>query len=330
MKLFFLLFLASMFIFACGQNKDQVELKQAEKKSNSEQSQTQQSANIDKFTGSYADESYSKRAEGSDWVGVTVSKWSDSVLFIKVRSRTDKKKATCSFTGFAKLKGTDTFDGTYGSTGLQFKFSQDSLRIVSSNEESTYKLSYYCSGGGSLAGPYSKITGSLDRSQMDSLSYLQVLNYNDELFEVAATENDGSNMVIVRQLGAKGGNREYSSPYTGIITNAEIGDLNKDNFPEILVYVSSNDNARNGSVVGFSSNNGKSLSTTGVPSMKDDPSASVGYRGLDEFAIVEGTFVQRFPVYGEGSVPVKTRQIQYKLIDGEANRLFKIDKVIEY
>ena len=56
--------------------------------------------------------------------------------------------------------------------------------------------------------------------------------------------------------------------------------------------------------------------------------------GHDEFAIVETTFVQRFPIYNDddtNSNPTGgTRQIQYKLKDGEASRKFVVDKVIEY
>ena len=47
--------------------------------------------------------------------------------------------------------------------------------------------------------------------------------------------------------------------------------------------------------------------------------------GKDEYAVVEGSFVRRFPIAGG-----KTRQIQYKLKAGEAGWLLKLDKVVEY
>ncbi|MGB5191200.1 MAG: hypothetical protein WBN54_14170, partial [Robiginitalea sp.] len=59
-----------------------------------------------------------------------------------------------------------------------------------------------------------------------------------------------------------------------------------------------------------------------------------GYMGHDEFAVVETSLVRRFPVYKSGdsnSNPTGgTRQIQYKLQDGEASRLFVIDNISEY
>ncbi|WP_172441763.1 hypothetical protein [Formosa algae] len=47
--------------------------------------------------------------------------------------------------------------------------------------------------------------------------------------------------------------------------------------------------------------------------------------------MVEGTFIQRFPIYENNQSTGKTRQIQYKLEDTET--LLKhlvLDKVVEY
>jgi hypothetical protein len=59
-----------------------------------------------------------------------------------------------------------------------------------------------------------------------------------------------------------------------------------------------------------------------------------GYHGHDEMAVVESTFVRRFPIYGQGgdssSATGKTRQLQYKLAAGEAGWVLKFDKMMEY
>lgn len=51
-------------------------------------------------------------------------------------------------------------------------------------------------------------------------------------------------------------------------------------------------------------------------------------------AVVESTFVRRFPLHGKGGDPAtptgKTRQLQYKLGHGEASWVLKLDKMIEY
>lgn len=70
---------------------------------------------LSKYYGSYADDSYSKRNEGYDWVGVTISALNDSSANIAVRSRTDIKKPTCTYDGIGLFHGSDslisTFDG---------------------------------------------------------------------------------------------------------------------------------------------------------------------------------------------------------------------------
>jgi len=56
--------------------------------------------------------------------------------------------------------------------------------------------------------------------------------------------------------------------------------------------------------------------------------------GHDEFAVIENTLVQRFPIYKKGDSNAKptgkTRQVQYKITAEEAGWTLKIDKVLEY
>jgi hypothetical protein len=70
------------------------------------------------------------------------------------------------------------------------------------------------------------------------------------------------------------------------------------------------------------------------PPLSENPEISAGYMGHDEFAIVETSLTQRFPVYKEGDTNSNPtggmRQVQYKLIDGKASRIIKVDKVIEF
>ena len=121
----------------------------------------------------------------------------------------------------------------------------------------------------------------------------------------------------------------------GTVINSEVGDLNIDGFPEVLVYIQSAGSGSYGSVIGYSVNNGKSMSMiANLPPVAENPEASEGYMGHDEFAIVESSLIQRFPIYKPGDINAKptggTRQVQYKLKDGEAMRQFVVDQVVEY
>jgi hypothetical protein len=118
------------------------------------------------------------------------------------------------------------------------------------------------------------------------------------------------------------------------VTNAEIEDLNSDGFPEILVYLNSDGSGSYGTVLAYSSNQNKSMSEISFPSISDNPKANKGYMGHDEFAVVETTLSHRFPIYLDGDTNSKPsgkmRQIQYKLKDGEASRVFVVDKILEF
>jgi hypothetical protein len=120
----------------------------------------------------------------------------------------------------------------------------------------------------------------------------------------------------------------------GTVVGAEIADLNLDRSPEIYVYVQSAGSGSYGSLVAFSANRKKSLSDISLPPVADDPKLSKGYMGHDEFAVVEGTLVQRFPIYREGDSNAqpsgKTRQLQYKLKPGESGWVLEVEKIIEF
>ena len=93
-------------------------------------------------------------------------------------------------------------------------------------------------------------------------------------------------------------------------------------FPEIYVYVNSAGSGAYGSLVAYASNRNKSLTPIYLPELSDDKKLSEGYMGHDEFTIIENSFARRFPVYlkDDSNCCPKggTRQIEYKLVAGEA------------
>ena len=101
-----------------------------------------------------------------------------------------------------------------------------------------------------------------------------------------------------------------------------------------MIYTISAGSGSYGNVIGYSVNNGKSISQIYFPEISENKEASSGYMGHDEFAIIETRLARRFPVYKDGDTNNNptggTRQIEYKLKNGEASRLFVIDKISEY
>lgn len=173
-------------------------------------------------------------------------------------------------------------------------------------------------------------TTSISKPEEQKADYTKKVTYKDISFAIAVT---GSTLTI-QPKGFSEDNSIITKTIDGSITNVEVDDVNADGSPELLIYVTSAGSGSYGTAIGFSGNNNKSLSEIAIPSIIDNPKANKGYMGHDEFAIVEGTLVQRFPIYKEGDTNSKptggTRQIQYKLKNGEASKVFAIDKIIEY
>ena len=118
------------------------------------------------------------------------------------------------------------------------------------------------------------------------------------------------------------------------VVDMEIGDINRDNQPELFVYLKAEKPNRALKLIGYSSNNGKSMSMVYLPEPEQDAKAYAGYYGFDEMAMVENSFCRRFPViekqddqiYMNGMI----RQLDYELVDGEACRILKIKRITEY
>lgn len=130
-------------------------------------------------------------------------------------------------------------------------------------------------------------------------------------------------------------NRKEEHDVTGYsVVNAEIGDLNGDGYPEVFVYLTSHGSGSYGKLIGYSVNNGKSMSLVALPEVADDAQINEGYMGHDRMAIVYNVFTISFPTYREGDTNAaptgKTRQVQYKLVDGEALRMLKVNSITEY
>ena len=152
---------------------------------------------------------------------------------------------------------------------------------------------------------------------------------------VVTCENAGSiNTLHIIPAGLEIDNSPIVREIDGTVTGAEVADLNLDGSPEIYVYVTSAGSGSYGSLVAYAANRRKSLSEIYFPPVTEDKRASKGYMGHDEFAVVETALVQRFPVYRASDTNAKPtggmRQIQYKLVPGEAGWILKGERVAEY
>lgn len=147
--------------------------------------------------------------------------------------------------------------------------------------------------------------------------------------------NEGSlNELTIVPSGLTIDNTAIARSIDGQVTRAEVADLNADGSPELYVYVSSAGSGSYGSLVAYSANQRRSLSEIVLPPLAETPGADKGYLGHDQFAVVEGSLVRRFPIYKDGDPNTAPRggmrQLQYKLRPGENQWRLVLHRVVEY
>jgi hypothetical protein len=150
-------------------------------------------------------------------------------------------------------------------------------------------------------------------------------------FRVISPNRAAGNRVEITTAGLTIDNSPWQHEIEGVVTGAEVGDINADQSPEIYVYVTGTGEEAHGSLVAYSANRKKSLSAIYLPELSAHPGATEGYRGHDEMAVVEGILARRFPIFGADGKPTgRMRQLQYKLAPGEAGWTLRLDRMIEF
>ena len=148
-------------------------------------------------------------------------------------------------------------------------------------------------------------------------------------FAVHAEPDGEGTRVTVTPLGMSASNEPVTQVFAATVTGAESGDLDADGFPEVYVYLASTDGSRRGDLLAVASNKGKSASPITLPALTEVPANAAGYNGGDEFAVLEGVLGRRFPVVGADGT-MKTRQLQYSLVPGEAGWQLRLDRTSEF
>lgn len=153
-------------------------------------------------------------------------------------------------------------------------------------------------------------------------------------FSLQATGGSSMNTLTITPIGLKAGNDIETIELDGSAYMAELADLDSNGWPELYVYVSSAGSGSYGSLVAYAVNAGKSATPIHLPPLTDNTEAATGYQGHDEFRVVENRLVRRFPVYTSADTNAAPsggmRQVQYRLIAGEAGWQLAIDRVVNF
>ncbi len=169
--------------------------------------------------------------------------------------------------------------------------------------------------------------------RLDTTMKVGRVGYRLTCFNKSAEKNS----VTISPQGFDKDVREFSFEVKGRITKAEVDDINRDGYPDLVFYVFSNDSIPKGNVIGISSQKNETVVPIIFPDIFDDAKARIGYKGADEFFLMEGYLVRRFPVFPVDGAPAAAstgklvRQIQYMIVPGErGGSRFKIMRTYDF
>ncbi len=127
------------------------------------------------------------------------------------------------------------------------------------------------------------------------------------------------NILNIRPIGFKSDSREASLEIKARVIGAEIDDLNNDGFPDLVIYIV--DATGKKAIFPITSEKNERVGPILFPDLLNDMELSKGYRGKDEYKLVEGVLFRQFPIFpSDTSIKEPTnkiRQLMYRVVQGE-------------
>jgi hypothetical protein len=177
---------------------------------------------------------------------------------------------------------------------------------------------------------FSANAGFTQYRKIDSAMKIGKAGYRFTCFNRNADRNE----ITVKPLGFDNEAHELSFFIKGKVKGVQIDDLNNDGFPDLVVFVFTNDTITLGNVLVFPSEENKSFAPISLPDVLLDGKLKEGYKGNDEFTLLEGTLMRKFPIYKPGDTKDKptggARVMLYQMVNGDAGGFkFKVARSYE-
>ncbi len=164
-------------------------------------------------------------------------------------------------------------------------------------------------------------------------AFSQTLKLQGISFQVQSSgEGSQQHLTIATTTGARPPIKPIHQMVNGQVVGAKVADLNGNGMPEIYVFVQGAGSGSYGELAAFAVTSGSDL----APIYLQELSGAIakGYQGHDQFEVVKGCLVRRFPIYKPGDTNAKAtggeRQICFKLISGEASWILKPTSVLKF
>lgn len=161
--------------------------------------------------------------------------------------------------------------------------------------------------------------------------FTQTFTHKRQSYAVEVASGVTRSTVTITPKGLTLSNKPVKKEMDGLFTRAEMADLDADGEPEIYVFMKSAETGDYASAFAAASDQGRRIVEVPLPDLAADAKNSSGYRGNDEFAIVEKVLARRFPLHdASGEATGTMRQMQYKLVKGATGPELKLEHVAEF
>ncbi len=142
------------------------------------------------------------------------------------------------------------------------------------------------------------------------------------------------NQLQIRPIGFDADVKEMNFPIAGRLASTMVDDLNGDGWPDLMLFIYTDSSAQHGMAFALVSEGNKSVSPVRLGDAAMDGKINKGYKGGDEYSMMEGTLLLKFPIYKDGDAADKPtgghRVVMYKLArSGEAGYKFDIIRTYE-
>jgi len=153
-------------------------------------------------------------------------------------------------------------------------------------------------------------------------------------YRIVCNNKNEENTLSVKLIGFENTARDQNYAIKGRVIKGEIDDLNSDGFPDLVLYMATGPDGIYGQVFGFASEQNKSIIPFALPDVMLDGKLNQGYKGHDEFQLLEGVLMQKFPIYKPDDEKDKptggSRVIMYQMVATEGGGFkFKMTKSYE-
>ncbi|MCB9267614.1 MAG: hypothetical protein H6558_21535 [Lewinellaceae bacterium] len=156
-------------------------------------------------------------------------------------------------------------------------------------------------------------------SRRNRIPFEKTLKQGPVTFRLSSPNVPEENTLVVAPSGLEVRNDTFQIGVAGLVTDAQLADLDKDGFPEVYAFARSSGPDSTAYVYPFASYRNRSYGIVSVTELQTQKEMAEGFQGHGRFFFEGGVLKRSFPIYQDGQPSGKNRVVTYGLQQGEAS-----------